>query len=105
LRYTLDAFGSLYGAAATEYVDAVAKLQRVLGDYQDSAVRAGMFADLVTRGRHVPAATSFLVGRLVERDQHNFEKCRRKFAKAYRRIKRRRWRALEAAMREPGSPA
>jgi CHAD domain-containing protein len=100
LRYTLDAFGSLYGIAAREYVDALAKLQRVLGDYHDSAVRAEMFAHLVTRGRRVPAATSFLVGRLVERDQRDFEKCRRKFAKAYRRIKRRRWRELLAAMRD-----
>ena len=59
-----------------------------------------MFAELVTRGRRVPAATSFLVGRLVERDQRDFEKCRRRFSKAYRRIKRRRWRALSEAMRE-----
>jgi CHAD domain-containing protein len=105
LRYTLDAFGSLYGEAASEYLEALAKLQRVLGDYQDSAVRAGMFADLVTRGRHVPAATSFLVGRLVERDQRNFEKCRRKFTKAHRRIRRRRWRALQAAMRDLANSA
>jgi triphosphatase len=100
LRYTLDAFGSLYGDAAREYAGALAKLQRVLGDYHDSTVRATMFADLVTRARHVPPATSFLVGRLVERDQRDFEKCRRKFAKAYRRIKRRRWRELLAAMRD-----
>ena len=99
LRYTLDAFGSLYGNAASDYVDALAKLQCVLGEFHDSTVRAGMFADLVTRGRHVPAATSFLVGRLVERDQREFEKCRRKFAKAYRRINRHRWREMLAAMR------
>jgi hypothetical protein len=59
-----------------------------------------LFADLVTRGRRVPAATSFLVGRLVERDQTNFKKCQRKFSKAYRRINRRRWRELQGAMRK-----
>ena len=100
LRYALDAFGSLYGDVAREYLDAVAKLQHVLGEYNDSTVRARLFADLVTRGRRVPAATSFLVGRLVERDQSDFNKCRRKFVKAYRRIKRRRWRALLCSMRE-----
>ena len=100
LRYALDAFGSLYGDAAREYVDALAKLQNVLGEFNDTAVRSEMFAELVTRGRRVPAATSFLVGRLVERDQRDFEKCRRRFAKAYRRIKRRRWRALSETMRE-----
>ena len=100
LRYALDAFGGLYGDAAREYLDALAKLQHVLGEYHDSTVRAEMFTEIVTRGRRVPAATSFLVGRLVERDQSDFKKCRRKFLKAYRRIKRRRWSALLAAMRE-----
>ncbi len=100
LRYALDAFGSLYGDPAREYLAALAKLQHVLGEYHDSAVRTGLFAKLVTSGRRVPAATSFLVGRLVERDQGKFRECQRKFSKAYRRIKRRRLRELLAAMRE-----
>jgi CHAD domain-containing protein len=100
LRYALHAFGSLYGDAAREYGHALARLQHVLGEFHDSAVRTEMFAELVTHGRRVPAATSFLIGRLVERDQRHFEKCRRRFAKAYRRICRRRWRALLDAMRE-----
>jgi len=103
LRYALDAFGSLYGDAAREYLDALARLQQVLGEFHDSAVRTEMFAKIVTHGRRVPAATSFLVGRLVERDQRNFEKCRRRFAKAYRRIRRGRWRALSETMREQES--
>lgn len=105
LRYALDAFGSLYGEPAREYQNALAKLQDVLGEFHDSAVRGKMFAELVTRGRRVPATTSFLVGRLVERDQRDFERCRRKFAKAYRRIKRRRWRALSEVMREQSRAA
>lgn len=105
LRYTLDAFGSLYGDAAREYLRALAKLQDVLGELHDSTVRGDMFAELVTRGRRVPAATSFMVGRLVERDQRGIEKCQRNFSKAYRRIKRRRWRALSEAMREQANAA
>jgi CHAD domain-containing protein len=100
LRYAIDAFGSLYGSAAREYLAALAKLQQLLGEYRDSTVRAERFADLVTRGRRVPAATSFLVGRLVERDEGKLRKCQRKFSKAYRRTKRRRWRELLASMRE-----
>jgi len=100
LRYALDAFGTLYGDAAREYTRALAKLQDVLGEFHDSFVRGEMFADLVTHGRRVPAATSFLAGRLVERDLREFDKCRRRFSKAYRRIKRRRWRALSETMRE-----
>jgi CHAD domain-containing protein len=105
LRYAIDAFGSLYGDPAREYLGALAKLQHVLGEYHDSTVRAGLFAELVTSGRRVPAATSFLVGRLVERDQRDFRECQRKFSKAYRRIKRRRWRELMAAMREQAHAA
>ena len=100
LRYALDAFGTLYGDAAREYTRALAKLQDVLGEFHDSFVRGEMFAELVTHGRRVPAATSFLAGRLVERDLREFDKCRRRFSKAYRRIKRRRWRALSETMRE-----
>jgi CHAD domain-containing protein len=103
LRYALDAFGSLYGDPAREYLRALARLQHVLGEYHDSTVRAGLFAELVTSGRRVPAATSFLVGRLVERDQGKFRECQQKFSKAYRRIKRRRWRELQTAMREQAS--
>jgi len=99
LRYALDAFGSLYGDAGREYLDALARLQHVLGQFHDSAVRTEIFSALVTQGRRVPAATSFLAGRLVERDQRKFEKARRRFAKAYRRITRRRWRALSEALR------
>ena len=105
LRYALDAFGSLYGDAAREYLHALTRLQHLLGEFHDSTVRGEMFAELVTRGRRVPAATSFLVGRLVERDQREFEKCRGRFSKAYRRIKRRRWRALSETMREQSRAA
>ncbi|MES1263152.1 MAG: CHAD domain-containing protein, partial [Peristeroidobacter soli] len=105
LRYALEAFSSLYGGAAREYLAALAKLQQLLGEYHDSTVRAERFAELVTNGRRVPAATSYLVGRLVERDQGNLRKCQRKFTKAYRRTKRRRWRDLQAAMREQEAQA
>ena len=100
LRYAIDAFGSLYGGAAREYLAALARLQHLLGKYHDATVRAGRFMELVTNGRRVPAATSFVVGRLVERDRGILRKCQRKFSKAYRRTTRRRWRELLAAMRE-----
>lgn len=99
LRYALDAFGTLYGDAAREYTRVLAKFQHMLGEFHDSSMRSERFAKLVTTGRRVPAATSFIVGRLVERDQQAFARCRRKFPKMYRRIKRRRWRDLNDAMR------
>jgi CHAD domain-containing protein len=105
LRYALDAFGSLYGDAASEYSRVLARLQDVLGEYHDSTVRSEKFTELVTTGRRVPASTSFMVGRLVERDQRAFDQCRRKFPKAYRRTRRSRWRGLLEAMREQAEAA
>ena len=99
LRYTLDAFASLYGAAAQEYIRALAKLQTVLGEYNDSKVREQRFAQLVARAPRLPPSTSFMVGRLVERDAHAAEKFRKSFARAYRRIRRRRWRELGEVMK------
>ena len=108
LRYTIDAFASLYGEAAEDYVRALAKLQTTLGEYNDSKVREQRFAEMVSKGPRLPASTSFLVGRLVERDAHAAERLRKDFARAWRRIRRRRWRALGTVMKReaqsvPGS--
>jgi CHAD domain-containing protein len=102
LRYTLDAFAGLYGEAAEEYLQALARFQTVLGDFHDAHVRAEHFTALA-RGE-VPAAASFAMGRLVERDVGAFDTCRDRFPKAYRRIRRRRWRALQNVMRHLAEP-
>jgi len=99
LRYTLDAFASLFGAPAQEFVRALGKLQDVLGALHDATVRAEQFQAHISSGAQLPPATIFLIGRLVERDSRALDECRHKFTKAYRRIKRRRWRELSAAMR------
>ena len=108
LRYTIDAFASLYGEAAQSYVRALAKLQAVLGEYHDSRVREQRFTELVSEGPRLPPATTFLVGRLVERDVQASERFRKRFARAYRRVRRRRWRDLAVVMKReaqslPGS--
>jgi CHAD domain-containing protein len=98
LRYTLDAFADLYGEAAQSYAKALGKLQTVLGEYNDASVREKRFTALVTGGPRLPASTSFLAGRLVERDVQAFNRCRKKFGKAYRRVRGRRWRELDETM-------
>ena len=105
LRYTLDAFSSLYGEAAQSYVQALGRLQNVLGDFHDSRVREQRFKDLVTGSPRLPSSTSFLVGRLVERDAQAFERCRKKFGKAWPRLRRGRWRDLNEAMKRVASAA
>ncbi len=104
LRYALDAFGSLYGDAAREYLDALARLQHVLGEFHDSAVRTEMFAKLVTHG---PArAGRHFLPRRSARGTRSAE-----FRKVPTQIREgvphesgeRRWRALSEAMREQES--
>ena len=99
LRYTLDAFEELYGEAGRAYGRALGKLQDVLGSYNDATVRAQHFAALANDAQQLPSATSFAMGRLVERDVRAFDRCKRKFSKAYARIRGRRWRALAEVMR------
>ncbi len=82
LRYTVDAFASLYGDAAQAYIGALARLQTVLGEYHDSKVREHRFAELVSRGPRLPSSTSFLVGRMVERDAQAGERFRKAFSRA-----------------------
>lgn len=98
LRYTLDAFAELYGEAAQSYTKALGRLQTVLGEYNDASVREKRFTELVTDGPRLPASTSFLAGRLVERDVQAFKRCRKKFGSAYRRVRGRRWRELDDTM-------
>jgi CHAD domain-containing protein len=99
LRYTVDAFASLYGEAAANYIAAVARLQTVLGEYNDAKVREQRFTELVSRGPRLPATTTFQVGRLVERDSRAYDRFQRRFERAYRRVRRKRWRELNAVMK------
>lgn len=106
LRYTVDAFASLYGAAATAYLGALARLQTLLGEYNDAKVRERSFMELVARGPRLPAATTFQVGRLVERDSQALDDFQRRFERAFRRVRRKRWRELNTVMKATAeSPA
>jgi CHAD domain-containing protein len=46
----VDAFASLYGEPAQSYLQALARLQTLLGDYHDATVRERRFTELATRG-------------------------------------------------------
>lgn len=104
LRYTLDAFAELYGAPAQDFLRALARLQDLLGTLHDASVRAERFAAAAASAQ-LPAATTFVMGRIVENDARSLEECRVRFPKAYRRVRRRRWRALRALMKTLASGA
>jgi hypothetical protein len=77
----------------------------VLGDFHDATVREQHFTALVAGGPRLPSSTSFVVGRLVERDAQAVERCREKYPKAYRRVHKRRWRELSAVMKRVAEDA
>ena len=55
--------------------------------------------DFKKRHEYYPAAATFQVGRMVERDSRAFDRFERRFERAYRRIRRKRWRELNAVMK------
>ena len=103
LRYTLDAFADLYGSAATDYLRALGRLQDVLGALHDASVRAEQFSAIAAAAPDLPAATTFVMGRIVESDSRKLEDCRERFPKTYRRVRRRRWRELRARLNQVAS--
>jgi CHAD domain-containing protein len=100
----LDAFEPLYGETGRAYTRALGKLQDVLGDLHDAAVRQEHFAGLVNVSPPLPSSAGFVMGRLAERDRLAYDRCQRKFSKTYSRIRGRRWRALAELMQSQSQP-
>ena len=76
LRYLLDATPALFDTADLEYIlNALKKLQRVLGDFNDAQVQETRLLEcvraLVDRG--APGSVLVAVGRLAERRRHRRE--------------------------------
>jgi CHAD domain-containing protein len=98
LRYIVDAFAPLYGPAGAEYLEALARLQDILGNYHDASVRTQRFRKLAAADS-ITGAESFALGRLVESDAAALAACRDEYPRAWKRVRGKRWRALESAMK------
>jgi CHAD domain-containing protein len=98
LRYILDAFAPLYGPAGVKYLEALAKLQDILGSYHDASVRSQRFGKLAAADG-IARAESFALGRLVESDAAALLACRHGYPRAWKRVRGKRWRALDSAMK------
>jgi triphosphatase len=101
LRYAVEAFASLYGKGAGDYLDVVTRLQGRLGEQQDSHVAATRLTALAQlRTGRLPHSTAFLMGRMAERHDATALKARKRFAKAYRPVRGRRWKQMRRAMKQ-----
>lgn len=106
LRYAVECVVGLYGEQAEGFLSTVRRLQNRLGEQQDAHVSSTRLGELVkARTPRMPSATIFLMGRLAERQHTRALAARTRFAKAYRKVTGRRWKALRRAMRCAGDSA
>lgn len=101
LRYAIECVAGLYGKRADDFLSVVRRLQNRLGEQQDAHVSNARLGDLVkARTPRLPPASVFLMGRMAERQHTRALAARTQFAKAYRRVRGRRWKELRRAMRD-----
>lgn len=100
LRYALEVVGPTYAKRADDMLGTLHKLQSRLGTQHDADVVARYLAALAT---HPPAdfttATLFMMGRMAELNAAQAARMGRKIGKPWRKVRRRRWRALRSRMR------
>lgn len=88
LRYTLEAVAVIYGKPANEMLRALRRWQEKLGVQQDAGVasrRLKAIASAPPKG--IPPKTLFLMGRLAEHYASVAVRARKRYAKAYRRVR------------------
>jgi CHAD domain-containing protein len=95
LRHVVESARPLFGRPVKDYRRALQRLQDVLGTLQDSHVASERLRALAAAPpESLPADTLFLMGRLAERHERNCDRMRRRFPKAWQRVRGKRWKAL-----------
>jgi CHAD domain-containing protein len=97
LRHVLEAFAGLYGEAAARHLAALERLQDLLGNYHDAGVRAERLRKM-SGDPTLTREASFMLGQLVARGAREEADCRSGFERSWRRVRKKRWRALAAAL-------
>lgn len=100
LRYALEFHADLYGRGVRPLLEALARLQDLLGQHQDEVVARERLGARLDGQHRFPSATWFVIGVLFERHGHRANTLRDGFAKAYGKVRRRRWRDVRALLRD-----
>jgi CHAD domain-containing protein len=87
-RYAAEAVAPVYGRAARRFAEAVAEVQTVLGDHQDTAVAEAWLRDAA---KGVPSAR-LVIGELVAIERLERARLRKQFKSVWRKAKRRKLR-------------
>jgi triphosphatase len=103
LRYTLEAVAVIYGKTADGMLRALRRWQEKLGVQQDADVanrRLKAIAGAPPKG--IPPETLFLMGRLAEHYASVAARARKRYTKAYRKV-RARWKKLRTTLEDSGA--
>jgi CHAD domain-containing protein len=100
LRYAVENASDLYGAVASDYIEALVRVQDILGLHQDSVVAVARLQDLLQApSPRMPPRVVFMMGRASQRYEQQAAKLRKRFRKAYLRLQGKPWTRLQKAMR------
>lgn len=101
LRYALECGAGLFGKPADEMLKALRRLQDGLGAQQDAHMAKNRLAALVAdTNAPLPPETVFLMGRLAEHHLNETAQARKTFARTWRKVSSKRWKALRARMQQ-----
>ena len=99
LRYALEAHADVYGKDSRRLLQAVVRLQTLLGDHQDAEVASiDLRALCDRRGIGLSRDAIFVIGKIAARYEREGQRLRRRFPKRYRAATGRRWKRLRRAM-------
>jgi CHAD domain-containing protein len=86
VRYGAEALRSVFGKRATRFASAAEALQEVLGEHQDAVIAMAWLSD---RGIEASEQTvAFTAGRLAELESGSRDRARKRWPKAWQRLKR-----------------
>ena len=101
LRYATECGAAMFGKPADDLLRALRRLQDQLGAHQDAYMAQNRLAAIAADpSSGLPPATLFLMGRLSEHQAQATAQARRTFARSWRKVRGRRWKALRARLRE-----
>jgi CHAD domain-containing protein len=103
LRYAVESARDVYGGPAVDYVQALARLQDLLGLHQDAHVATSRLQELLQReARRLPPRAIFMMGRVSQRYEQQARKLRKRFPKLYQAVQGKPWSRLQRAMEKAG---
>ena len=98
LRYALECHADVYGKPLARVLEALVVLQDVLGEHQDDVVMETRLRALCG-DPGVDPTIAFAIGRVAERAAERAAVLRRRVPAAWRRVRGKRWRRLQHALR------